>query len=133
MSATIPIVPTRRHLVFDEVEDFRCSDGRVASFRIRVWRAKDSTPLVLVRQTAGRRTEFYPSERIANWVYQAVLRCHEWGMMYYEAYRAHDGWHVAKVMFEYAGHAERLHYYSPLSQTSNIGTVAMLAGEPVEL
>jgi hypothetical protein len=127
--------PAKKHLVFDEVETFTSNRGSPHDFRVRVWRSEGATPVVLVQQTNGDCHPNLLACKVANWVYQAVLGCHEHGMLYFEAYRgAFSGcWAVDQQLFEHAGRGDRLRYHSPMSRKKDVAHLEWLVGGPVEL
>ena len=133
------ILPAKRYLIFDEVEKFHSRHGNDHTFRVRVWRGAGATAVVLV--TPVDKDDVRPDRYatiIANWVYQAILKCDPHGMIYFNVWFNADigsplGYQVDQQLFEYVGHRDRLRLIQPLSQKSSIDRILMDrrgAGQP---
>ena len=111
---SVNLTPVRRHLVYDEVEDFNSRNGNVHTFRVRVWMAKDATPVVFVTPVnpADTRPDRYAS-LIANWVLQAILRCNPMGMLYFNACLVDGEPRVNQEFFGHVGHAPATAAHQP--------------------
>jgi hypothetical protein len=124
----------RRHLVYDENEAFVSRHGNSYTFRIRVWMAKDATPVVFVTPTVEgtTRPDRYAA-LVANWVNQASLRCDPLGMLYFDAGVIGGKVQVNQEFFEYVGHTMRQRLINPMTVKSNIERLIAVVGERVEL
>ena len=131
---TVAHVPTRRHLVYDDTETFRSRLCSANPFRIRVWLAKEATPVVFVTPVDGgvHKPHRYRC-LIANWVNVAILRHSDYGMLYFDAAYV-DGVPVVNLeMFSYIGHQFRMRLCDPVVQPSSLERISSIVGEPVEL
>ena len=125
--------PTKRHLIYDEFEEFTSKTQGLRSFRIRVWMARDATPIVLISQTEPNFRPSYMTVQIANWVLSAVLRHDERGMLYFDADHepGSSHWHVDQRFFDCVGHALRQRLTNPSARRKSVEHLEWLVGEPV--
>ena len=127
--------PTKRHLIHDEIEEFPTKTQGPRSFRIRVWMARDATPVVLVSQTDPKFKPATMSVEIANWVFPAVLRYNENGMLNFEAeYALPCGkWRVTQVIFDGIGHDSRQRLINPVAHEVTLRSLERLVSGRIEL
>lgn len=126
---------TKRHLIYDEIEEFTSKTHVRHSFRIRVWMARDATPVVLISQTEPKFKPESMSVQIANWVFSGVLRHPECGMLNFEAeYALPCGkWRVNQVHFDGVGHDLRQRFMNPVAREVTLRGLERLVGERITL
>ena len=131
---TVQLAPMRRHLVYDEVEQFTSRGGNPHTFRVRAWCAKDATPVVFVTPASERdtRPDRYATI-IANWVNQAIFRCNPIGMLYFDACLVGGKPQVNQQFFAIVGHVMRQRLMSPMTMKSTIERLIAVVGERVTL
>jgi hypothetical protein len=127
--------PTKRHLIYDEIEEFPTKTQGPRSLRIRVWMARDATPVVLASQTDPKFNPASMAVQIANWVRPALLRHDENGMLNFEAeYALPCGkWRVTQVIFEGVGHDSRQFLINPVAHEVTLRSLERLVGERIIL
>ena len=127
--------PTKRHLIYDEIEEFPTKTQGPRSLRIRVWMARDATPVVLASQTDPKFNPASMAVQIANWVRPALLRHDENGMLNFEAEYAlsSSGWCVTQVIFDGVGHDSRQRLVNPVAHEVTLRSLERMVGEQVVL
>ena len=107
-----------RHLVTDEPVILFDKRDTEMSFRVRIWRGKDATPIVLasaMKSDAGELcSPFLMSGKLANYILGPMLGHPESMMVYFEDQESSDGVRVLEqVCFEFYGNVHRLKMYRP--------------------
>lgn len=116
--------PPPRFLTDDEIIPFMSRHGAEYLYRIRVWRGKEATPIVLVTGERNPKTgEFMAPSlirgKLANFVMGAILGFPESGMLYFDTRACPDGVEggysvkLTQVFFEFFGHSDRLRLFRP--------------------
>ena len=127
--ATMKNTPIRRHLVMDEIEEIPDKRGNLHRFRVRVWRALQATPVVLVSQVDGGVAPQRLVNKLSNYVFSAILGYPEPGMLYFQHDTTDD--ELTQVFFEFFGNARRLRLYRPIDQLKSWLWLEYMVGETI--
>lgn len=107
--------PPPRFLTHDEIESIPSKRGALYQFRVRVWRGRDATPVVLVSQLPGGTQPHWMVIKLANYA-QAVLAGYpQGGMLYFADEESHVAGRrdLTQSYFEFYGTISRLKLYRP--------------------
>lgn len=126
MFPTFLTAPHRLVLVDDETLVLRVTNHD-ESFRVRVWRAADTTSVVLVSQVPGSIPPRTVTERIANVIKSAYLAHAGKGMYYFEA----DARGLQTVSFVGHGHGDRSRLCQPNHRTASRDFLEDLLGQAI--
>jgi hypothetical protein len=128
--------PPRRWLTHDEVERLAGGKGRHCDVRIRVWRGKDATPVVLASQVPGGVPPHWMPNRIANYAFVSLLGFPGDGMLYFAdavAAGATDGRReLTQSYFEFYGIMTRLKLFHPEVKPKEWDFLEAVLGQPIE-
>jgi hypothetical protein len=128
--------PPPRFLIHDEIETIPDRRGRLHEFRLRIWRGKDATPVVLVSQLPGDSTR--PNNlvtKLANYVYASLLRYPREGMLYFadeQPTEGFEGLELCQNHFEFFGHASRSRLFNPEFQAKEWRFLESVLNQKVE-
>lgn len=126
------LVPPKRHLVHDQIEEFPGSRGQDIRVRIRVWRGKDATPVVLVSQVKGHAHPRVLATRVANYIQEAILRYPDTGFFYFEDGEVMGNPYLAQQLFEYFGNTHRLRLFKPEARPKDWAYLEHVLRGPIE-
>lgn len=121
-------------LIHDEIEEFLAAKKGVVRARIRVWRAKEATPVVVISQT-GKRSPEAAIPHIANWVMSAILKHNPEGAVFFQISRSKAlvGPRVTMLCFDHVGCEHRLLLFAPIEVEKSLFYLERIVGTPVDL
>jgi hypothetical protein len=104
------------------------------AYRIRVWRAKEMSSVVLASQVVGSTPPNWMTNQIAWYALSAILKHDEEGMTYFEDEKAlaSDNRILTIVHFDYFGHDLRRRPYKPSPSFCEWSTLETVVGEAVD-
>jgi hypothetical protein len=123
------------HLVTDEVIRMPIALQNSNKARLRIWRAKGVPAVILVSQIPTQIPPDFATTKLANWLYQAYLRCDPKGFSYWE-YLGGDGCEnvgLFCIFFDELGLPSRRRFLKPFRKYYKPERLEALIGEHIEM
>jgi hypothetical protein len=125
--ASLPEVPQPMSLVDDEIVHLD-HKGETEAFRLRVWRARDRSSVVLASQVPGHIPTWKCSALLANLAYRVFLAYDPWGLHFVEK----NGRDLKVVSFVAWGREDRCYLVRPEYHAFSRLELEALIGRPLD-
>lgn len=129
MQVTMPFASNTMYRVYDETVQVPIR-GRPAPYRVRIWMARDTKPVVLVSaDPVAKQPPSWAASRIANHLHRTLLR----GAIDFRYFESFTGAKLTEVRFEHFELKSGPHHFTSSSGLAVAWeALESLVGEPVE-